>query len=74
MSLLVSHCSQGRTTPSDSTGEETFGSAIGVSSLVLSTTSRLLKLVSLLSPSKEEKSVSSTFDRKSSKYCSASSV
>jgi len=81
-SLLVSHSNQGSRTPSVSEGKEVaFARIAWVSDMALWTAGSLsfklpprVELVSLLSPSKDDISVSSTFDRKSSKYFCASSV
>jgi len=71
-SLEVSHCNQGRAIPSISTGRDL--DITGLRKVSVFVIPPKVELVSLLSPSKDEISVSSTFVMKSSKYFSASSV
>lgn len=71
-SLFVSHCNHGNVTPSVKTGRDLgTGRLLNVSGFI---SPPMDELASLLSPSTDEISVSSTFEIKSSIYFSASSV
>jgi hypothetical protein len=73
VSLFVSHCNHGNVIPSIKAGR-----GLGNGGLLLNVSGFISppmdELVSLLSPSSDEISVSSTFEMKSSIYLSASSV